>query len=1560
MAIRSNAVETGFFERAAQQAGAAREPIYLQQAADLKTLSDLLADRRPVIERFVRVACPANGTTLASGRLDLYLSILLNGIRLVLPAHPVVSFLNALIPALIKERANPATLPGLEAQMPESPLIAVLNRRDVTVSADLSVIAGDLAGGSIWHHLTALVTDLFYAEDHDLVVPTRAMVGGAPRKDGKARLYFDNSKDINHFHYFRTSSTAEKMLLGLVRGDNSDAGFEPITTQTADELRRRDAGAAAPAITGKRPVVFLLPGIMGSELQVAGDRVWIDLFRIAAGRFDNLAIARTDVKATALVARSYARLSQYLAASHDVLEFPYDWRRTVAESADALARAVDDALRDTRQPIRILAHSMGGLVARTMIAKYPALWGRVVERDASRLVMLGTPNRGAWVVPRLLLGRDRLTRILSLIDLKSNEQQLLQTVAAFAGLIEMLPADPDNDLFTEAGWRTLDIDARHTKALPSAAVLQAARATRQLLESPDSVDARHMVYVAGGAPATPFRYRTSGASIEFMATSQGDGTVPWSLGLLEGVPTFYMPVKHGDMANVQRWFGAIQALLERGDTNELPQQPPAADRGAPREFVLPDDEVTAFPEQADLEAVALMGDAVRIAPVDSTEPLTVTIAHGNLAFARYPVMVGHYQGDTIAGAELALDQRLEGLLTEHQRLDLYADAIGTLGIFLRNDGSGAHGALVVGLGKPGSLAPGTLERTVLHGTLAFASKLVELEGDYTATRPMSVGVAALLIGSGRGGMPVEDSVRAIVAGVTAARDRLGSAQKMKRVRIQQLQFIELYEDIALQAVSALQRLQSDARYTGHIVAMPALEIMSGGRRRVRFEEEGRWWNHIQVTERLEDGALEFRNLTQRARAESYLEPTQKQLIDSFVSSAIALPRPDPVTAGALFELLVPNALKEYAPDQNDLVLAVDEASARFPWELMEDRRSGQGLPIAVRTGLVRNLLVDTFRERPGTVTVKNAFVVGDPPSELPELKGAQREAEAVNALLQEKKLSVTYLSRPSAQDVVGQLFARDYRILHFAAHGLHEYEITVREARTPEDTPVTRKVSGMVIGPNYTLLTPAEIEKMRAVPELVFVNCCHLGRTDEKDQGTEADQRRMRHRLAANIAAQFIRMGVRAVIAAGWAVDDDAAITFATTFYRVLLSGRHFGEAVKEARETTYREHPAVNTWGAYQCYGDPGFRLDMAKDEYEGEPTVAGFAARSEVIVELHNIAQDAETLAQRNGAEKPDAGVRRIEAWVRDNRAEWLADASVLTAFARAYRELDCFDQAIRCYDAARSATVAEISIRELEQAANLRSRIAFRTYLASGRRHEDHVAATREIRGAISDLDALPPGRLTEARMHADVFTSERLALFGSAQKRLTALLELDEWVTALRRMMRYYQNADRLARGLDAYPALNWLSACAVLQAHGLLDVQPPDWSGEGERIRAAARKAEEKFADFWQLAAEPEVMLIQGMASLQIAVPATITAGYRRAWQRGGSPRKMRSVLEHLDWLTDVLGRAAAGAPPEPVATDGEGDGGAAKTGAAERQRQRQSLIEAIREIRSELATLMGE
>lgn len=187
------------------------EGVTIDRARDRKALADLnrvFKSKKPVVERFVRVACPVRGTTLASERFDRWLSVVINLLNFCgLSGNPFYETATDLIAAIVKEHTDPKTLPGLEGMMPSSPLVKLLNGREVTVDADLSVISGDIAGGGIWQRLKLLVLDRFYQDDHDLVVNTSSMTGGMKRAKG-ARYFFDQGENVNHFLYFTNLRTA--------------------------------------------------------------------------------------------------------------------------------------------------------------------------------------------------------------------------------------------------------------------------------------------------------------------------------------------------------------------------------------------------------------------------------------------------------------------------------------------------------------------------------------------------------------------------------------------------------------------------------------------------------------------------------------------------------------------------------------------------------------------------------------------------------------------------------------------------------------------------------------------------------------------------------------------------------------------------------------------------------------------------------------------------------------------------------------------------------------------------------------------------------------------------------------------------------------------------------------------------------------------------------------------------------------------------------------------------------------------------------------------------------
>ena len=176
---------------------------------------------------------------------------------------------------------------------------------------------------------------------------------------------------------------------------------------------------------------------------------------------------------------------------------------------------------------------------------------------------------------------------------------------------------------------------------------------------------------------------------------------------------------------------------------------------------------------------------------------------------------------------------------------------------------------------------------------------------------------------------------------------------------------------SLRAILANGQIANAVRWTARVV-----EAGRAGRRRVRFDEAPEWWHRLEIVD--EDGqrnALRFIFTTDRARAEETLATGQLALADAFIRAASNSPSANAEAARTLYEMLLPLPLKEAAPRQGDLVLLVDECSARYPWELLENRWSDNGRPPAVNAGLVRQLRTADFRPRPAHAFEARALVV---------------------------------------------------------------------------------------------------------------------------------------------------------------------------------------------------------------------------------------------------------------------------------------------------------------------------------------------------------------------------------------------------------------------------------------------------------------------------------------------------------------------------------------------------------------------------------------------------------
>ena len=1479
------------------------------QRGNLKELNDLLKQRCIRVERFVRVASPARGTTLASEHFDIFLSVLFHLLQKAPffeagPGAIAYDILTELIMAVAMERSDPSVLPGLEAVVPGTPLVTLLNRPDCQVKGELRVIAGDIEGGTLASTLETLLTDPLYLADNDLVVNTDAMFGGAERTGGAA-FSFHQGPNVSHFHYFKNEDSSNRLLKALTRAEGEADGFTPFNVHASDDEEppyRRGA-------PGERPMVYLLPDMMGSHLAVGDDRVWLDPAGLAFGGIARLAMDAPGVRPQEPIWMVYGNLVKHLSSIFQVATFPYDWRRSLAEEAERLAEDLShvlDTLERSNLPVSIVAHSMGGLLARAMIASRPDVWQRMGKNPGSRLIMLGVPNNGSYAIPRILTGRDSLIKKLALLDLKHDVNGLLQVISTYPGFLELLP----EKLFDPDLWAKLaDADpVRDDWHKPADEALSEAHKVRKLIEAGRPPDLDRMLYVAGCAPATPVDLsieedHDGQGRLVFHATPCGDGRVPWETGKLPGVRTWYMRAHHGDLASYQDGFDAILELLQKGTTDRLETTPPET-RGLPDRFILPEEKVPLYPDFKDLARSALGGsrERERRRPENRTR---VTVQHGNLAYAGYPVMVGHYEGDAIVSAEAYLDRVQDGRLRRWHRLGRYPGADNTAEVFLK-DPQEPKGAIVIGLGAVGVLSPGSLARAVSRGVRAYAIALAEVLSE--TAKQFSAGISALMVGTGAGGVSVEDSLTGILRGIAHAKTWLHESGYDERVSIDNVEFLELYEDRAIQAAHALGRVRNAPEISrGFVIdVFPRINRLDGGRRRASYSEDDPWWQRLEI---IEDSAqrLRFNLLTDRARAEVYTQSSQRSLADQFITDMVKTNATSPEVAATLFEMLIPNEIKEYAPDQRDVLLVLNEAAARYPWEMMQERRPGSDLqssdakPLAVQAGMIRQLELEEFRQVVVRARGTKALVVGNPPTPFVSLPGAEVEARKVLELLHDFGFDPLSLvgKEADSREILKALYAHDYRIVHLAGHGVYEFQVDKDLTCTHcHQKILENKVTGMVIG-DKQFLTPAQFHQMRAVPELVFINCCNLGMVEDRNAWHPP-------KLAANVATEFIRMGVRAVVAAGWEVDDTAAQTFAAVFYREMLSGALFGHAVHAARLEVFDAQPAGNTWGAYQCYGDPAFTLFQRSRTPAPRRRETQFTAMAEALVELANIAEDARTAADDQRTELR-ARVSEIDELLPD---EWRKTGEIKAALGRAYGELDLFAEAIEHYQASLADEKAGFPLRAVEQLCNLEARRAVEIACSAISKPEAEAEKLIEEAKKLIGRAKKRVNRLIKAAGR----TTERLSILGGIAKREAVIAQpLNQKHRALRYMAEHYEKAYQhkldTCKETDPYPLGNWMAAEVLLHLTGALPAKPKDLRARSQEALDAAAERHRSAPNFWDAIEPPGWLVLLHLADRDLPEPAhtkKIIAGYWKAKKGYGSPREIRSVVEHLDFLANVI------------------------------------------------------
>jgi pimeloyl-ACP methyl ester carboxylesterase len=283
--------------------------------------------------------------------------------------------------------------------------------------------------------------------------------------------------------------------------------------------------------------------------------LWLDPGDIQLGNLALLSLPSDPLVVAGPTPYGYLPLKFALqVAGYTVQSFAYDWRFGIAESGAALAARL---ATETAREIHLVAHSMGGLVARVALRSEAG-------RRVRRLVTLGTPHAGSFAPVQAIRGSYPLLRRLSQLDNRHDAEKLAREVfSSFHSLYQMLPRDGATDLFNQRNWPS-------TGPQPNATLLD--RVKYLQLGGPDA----RIATIAGYGFQTIEQVAQIEGEFYYRYGFAGDGTVAAARATLQGSPAWYCNASHNELSRSPAVHAALVALLSGGQPQLLDAVPPLA------------------------------------------------------------------------------------------------------------------------------------------------------------------------------------------------------------------------------------------------------------------------------------------------------------------------------------------------------------------------------------------------------------------------------------------------------------------------------------------------------------------------------------------------------------------------------------------------------------------------------------------------------------------------------------------------------------------------------------------------------------------------------------------------------------------------------------------------------------------------------------------------------------------------------------------------------------------------------------------------------------------------
>lgn len=849
-------------------------------------------------------------------------------------------------------------------------------------------------------------------------------------------------------------------------------------------------------------------------------------------------------------------------------------------------------------------------MSRNFIRLYPKVWKAMSEPkkvQGGRLIMLGTPNYGSYAIAQAMVAQEKLVKWLAAADLRHDLEEVLGILNGFVGSYQLLPSPAklsasEQRIYDPGAWGRYPISASH---------LNRARKFHVDLDVAATTDPERMAYIAGFNRETLNGVTIDGPGMfEFDITLKGDGRVTHALGLLPGVPTYYIDEIHGDLQKNEQVLEAIDEILRTGKTGVLASEPVAVREirsvASPRVRAVQDRE-----EAEKIRQIAEKSEAGRSTPVErrlaedllrqavmmQTPPasrditdsaqtqaagrrrekpaaqtpisLNVEIVQGDVRDIKTTaVVVGHYRGVPPVRAVGALDEALDFWISKAVKRGMIGGSLGEVFLIPTTQKSiAANAVILAGMGEYGRFNREDLD-------LLFANVT------YGITALGWREFATVVVGSGEGNLSLEQAIEGMLQGVGSALRRLKG-----QGRLENLYIVECDKNrwkVVKEILDKISKNQSDG-WKLHVTkrqfpkrrhrreqSKPAnLDTMTGSR--ITIERDRDIFRFSAIREQAVIPVREIRIQSSYAEGAAELLKGARSQEDQEKYGKL------------LHSYLMPEDFQNMI-DATPLTLMVDRSTAVFPWEMAAFERHGKTIFYGPGRRLTRQFRT-ILSGPPGLIAppipnLLRVLIIADPAPEADlQLPGARAEGRAVVQVLrkvkEEEGLDITIEQRIGSDEcdpveLLALILSEEFDLIHYSGHGDFD-----------EKNPAK---SGWIFGKEY-VLSAGDIFRARRVPRLIFANACFSGVVRSGKPFTVEES----NRSLAGLVQAFFERGVQNYIGTGWPVDDSAALEFAKVFYKEALLGNDLGSSLSKAREAILT---SGSTWGAYQHYGQATAKL--------------------------------------------------------------------------------------------------------------------------------------------------------------------------------------------------------------------------------------------------------------------------------------------------------------------------------------------------------------------------------